>query len=335
MPSSWPRPRRAPPPPRAALDAAARQSRRRRPGRRPRSRPSSRPGSIGAVLLVAASLLPADRPRERDGREPGAGRRPGGASARARAGSPTLLDDSRRATARTRTTLSDLADEYLAGSTARRPRPRGRQRSSCSSTLEPERADAYERIMAPTCAPATASTRGAAHDSYAGVATRGPGRGRVLRRAHRAAGRERPRAATAAFDRFLELAPDDPRADMVRGLRDEAAGELAGLATTRLEHPLEGGSSSARERSRKCSLDAAQVRRRGAGAADRGRHRSATPTARAGPTRTSRARPGHRQPGGRRGGWRPSGRGGADRPARSSAAALVGQRRAGRGRRSR
>jgi hypothetical protein len=30
-------------------------------------------------------------------------------------------------------------------------------------------------------------------------------------------------AAVAAFDRFLELAPDDPRAGMIRGLRDEAA----------------------------------------------------------------------------------------------------------------
>ena len=32
-----------------------------------------------------------------------------------------------------------------------------------------------------------------------------------------------PRArATAAFDRFLELAPDDPRASMIRSLRGEA-----------------------------------------------------------------------------------------------------------------
>ena len=30
--------------------------------------------------------------------------------------------------------------------------------------------------------------------------------------------------AVAAFDRFLELAPDDPRAGMIRGLREEAAG---------------------------------------------------------------------------------------------------------------
>jgi hypothetical protein len=30
--------------------------------------------------------------------------------------------------------------------------------------------------------------------------------------------------AVEAFDRFLELAPDDARAGMVRGLRDEAAG---------------------------------------------------------------------------------------------------------------
>jgi hypothetical protein len=32
-----------------------------------------------------------------------------------------------------------------------------------------------------------------------------------------------PGAAVAAFDRFLELAPDDERAVMVERLRDEAA----------------------------------------------------------------------------------------------------------------
>jgi Flp pilus assembly protein TadD len=30
--------------------------------------------------------------------------------------------------------------------------------------------------------------------------------------------------ALDAFDRFLELAPDDPRAEMIEGLREEAAG---------------------------------------------------------------------------------------------------------------
>jgi hypothetical protein len=29
-----------------------------------------------------------------------------------------------------------------------------------------------------------------------------------------------------AFDRFLKLAPDDPRAGMVRGLRDEAEARI-------------------------------------------------------------------------------------------------------------
>jgi regulator of sirC expression with transglutaminase-like and TPR domain len=37
-------------------------------------------------------------------------------------------------------------------------------------------------------------------------------------------GEDDPEAATEAFDRFLELAPDDPRAEMVRRLRDEAGG---------------------------------------------------------------------------------------------------------------
>ena len=29
--------------------------------------------------------------------------------------------------------------------------------------------------------------------------------------------------AVRQFDRFLELAPDDPRAEMIRGLRDDLA----------------------------------------------------------------------------------------------------------------
>ena len=34
-------------------------------------------------------------------------------------------------------------------------------------------------------------------------------------------GEDDPERAIRAFDRFLELAPDDPRAPMVHGLRDE------------------------------------------------------------------------------------------------------------------
>ncbi len=38
-------------------------------------------------------------------------------------------------------------------------------------------------------------------------------------------GERDPETAVAAFDRFLELAPEDPRAGMIRGLRDEAASD--------------------------------------------------------------------------------------------------------------
>jgi hypothetical protein len=37
-------------------------------------------------------------------------------------------------------------------------------------------------------------------------------------------GEDDPARAEVAFDRFLELAPDDPRAGMIEGLREEAAG---------------------------------------------------------------------------------------------------------------
>ncbi len=118
-------------------------------------------------------------------------------------------------------TLSDLADAYLAGSTAE-DLQRGAVALQALIGLEPERADAYERIMGAYLRAGDAADARAAHDAYADLDTADPvevaffGGLIALREGNEA-------DARAAFDRFLELAPDDPRAGMIEGLRDEAA----------------------------------------------------------------------------------------------------------------
>ena len=62
----------------------------------------------------------------------------------------------------------------------------------------------------------------AAHDSYAALDAADPVEVAFFDGLIARASDDRE-AALAAFDRFLELAPDDPRAGMIRGLRDEAA----------------------------------------------------------------------------------------------------------------
>lgn len=118
--------------------------------------------------------------------------------------------------------LSELADAYLEGST-----PDDLVRAAVALRLlielEPERADAYERIVAAYLRAGDAANARAALDAYEDVETADPAELAFLDGL--IALRLEDDAATAerAFDRFLELAPDDPRAEMVRGLRDEAA----------------------------------------------------------------------------------------------------------------
>ncbi len=118
-------------------------------------------------------------------------------------------------------TLSDLADAYLAGST-RDDLIRAVVALRLLIDLEPQRADAYERIIAAYIRAGDFANARAAHDGYAATESADPVElafldGIIAR------GEGDAEAARAAFDRFLELAPDDPRAGMVRGLRDEAA----------------------------------------------------------------------------------------------------------------
>ena len=120
-------------------------------------------------------------------------------------------------------TISALADAYLAGST------RDDLVSAAVSlqlliALEPERADAFERIMTAYLRAGDASNARAAHDSYAELDSADPVEVAFFDGLIALRGEHDPEAAVGAFERFLELAPDDPRADMIRGLRDEAEG---------------------------------------------------------------------------------------------------------------
>jgi cytochrome c-type biogenesis protein CcmI len=120
-------------------------------------------------------------------------------------------------------TLSALADAHLAGS-SRDDLARAAVALQVLIALEPDRADAYERIVAAYLRAGDHANARAALTSYAERPTADPVElafldGLVALRAG-----DDPGRARAAFDRFLELAPDDPRAPMIRRLRDEAAG---------------------------------------------------------------------------------------------------------------
>lgn len=117
--------------------------------------------------------------------------------------------------------VSDLADAYLAGSSAD-DLVRAAASLQLLIGLDPDRADTYERIMGAYLRAGDAPNARAAHESYAALSVADPVEvaffdGLIARR------EGDPARALAAFDRFLELAPGDPRSGMIRGLRDEAA----------------------------------------------------------------------------------------------------------------
>ena len=119
--------------------------------------------------------------------------------------------------------LSELADAYLAG-TSRDDLVRAAVALQALIALQPDRADAYERIMSAYLRAGDAANARAAHDTYADVPTADPVELAFFDGLIALGGENDPAAAAAAFERFLQLAPDDPRAGMVRGLRDEATG---------------------------------------------------------------------------------------------------------------
>ena len=122
--------------------------------------------------------------------------------------------------------VSDLADAYLAGSSAE-----DLQRAAVALqvllALEPENHSAYRRLINAYIVTGYYDDAQATTDAYANIADADEPdipfyRGLIaFRRGDHA-------AAIRQFDLFLELAPDDGRATMVSSLRAEAAGELPG-----------------------------------------------------------------------------------------------------------
>jgi cytochrome c-type biogenesis protein CcmI len=124
--------------------------------------------------------------------------------------------------------VSDLADAYLAGGSAK-----DLQQAAVALQLllglEPENHSAYRRLINAYIVTGYYDDAQATTDSYATIADADEPdipfyRGLIaFRRGDNA-------AAVRLFDRFLELAPDDGRATMVSSLRAEAAGELPGTS---------------------------------------------------------------------------------------------------------
>lgn len=117
--------------------------------------------------------------------------------------------------------LSDLADAYLAGSTVD-DLARAAAALQLLINAEPQRGEAYVRLMTAYLRAGDHANARAAHDGYAELATADPVEVAFFDGIIALRGEDDPERALAAFDRFLELAPDDPRAGMIRGLRDEA-----------------------------------------------------------------------------------------------------------------
>lgn len=176
-------------------------------------------GAIGAVLMAGA-LLPATGLANRVAvNQPLADAQAAEAARQDRiAGLLSQLD----ANGPKPSTLSALADAYLEGSTDE-DLVRAAVSLRLLIELEPDRADAYERSMTAYLRAGDYANARAVHDSYGRLAAADPLELAFFDGLIALRGEDDPAAAARAFDRFLELAPDDPRAGMVRGLRDEAA----------------------------------------------------------------------------------------------------------------
>ena len=90
--------------------------------------------------------------------------------------------------------------------------------------LAPDRTDAYERLMSAYLRAGDAANARGVHDAYADLVEADPVEVAFFDGLIALRGESDADQASAAFDRFLELAPDDPRAPMIRALREEAAG---------------------------------------------------------------------------------------------------------------
>ena len=174
---------------------------------------------IGLAVLIG-SLVPATGiANETEVNEPLAAQRRAESERQA---AITRLRDALAANPDDADVLSELADAHLAG-TSVDDLARAAAALQVLIALEPDRADAYERIIAAYLRAGDHANARAALASYEERASADPVEvaffdGLIALR------EGDPDRARVAFDRFLELAPDDPRVPMVRGLRDEAAG---------------------------------------------------------------------------------------------------------------
>jgi cytochrome c-type biogenesis protein CcmH/NrfF len=121
-------------------------------------------------------------------------------------------------------TLSDLADAYLAGSTAE-DLQRGASALLLLIGLEPDQTDAYPRLISAYIRASDWTDATAATDALEELAPDSPDvpffRGLIAWQGYADA-----EAAIEAFDTFLAMAPpDDPRVPMIRGLRQQAAAQ--------------------------------------------------------------------------------------------------------------
>lgn len=174
-------------------------------------------GAIG-LALVGASLLPAAGIANRT--EINEGLAAAQAAEAARQHRIEELTEAFAADPQDAAVLSDLADAYLAGSS-------DADLAAAAAALqlliavEPDRADAYERIVAAYIRANDFANARAALDSYAGIASADAVEVAFLDGLIALRGEGDEARAAAAFDTFLELAPDDPRAPMIRALRAE------------------------------------------------------------------------------------------------------------------
>ena len=175
-----------------------------------------------AALLLAAAVIPASGVGNRTDVNEGLAAAQATESARQeriRELQAALAEDSRDPE-----TLSALADAYLAGS-SQDDLVRAAVALQLLIDLDPERADAYERMMTAYLRAGDYRNARAVNDSYVGLDTADPVEAAFFDGLIALRGENDPARAEAAFDRFLELAPNDPRASMIEGLRDEAASD--------------------------------------------------------------------------------------------------------------
>ena len=121
--------------------------------------------------------------------------------------------------------LSGLADAYLAGPTGD-DRRRGAVALLALIGLEPDNVSAYQRLITTYINAGDWVDARSATNSYAGVVGEDDPDVPFFRGLIALRGDGDTEAAVQLFDRFLALAPDDPRATMIRSLRAEAAGAL-------------------------------------------------------------------------------------------------------------